>query len=126
MPEKFVVPGNKVYFTAFTFANFILMLCAIAGVACASWLTWYTGHHNGFNVAFVVVTCILTVISIAAFFYRKKINLLLVYLIILFCLFIAETTLTIMLFTDTDKILSWAEEANHGTADNFYYNLDAV
>lgn len=110
LKAKFV-GGNSCIYVVFMLFNFLLFLTAIGILGCAIYLFVLTKSGNVFNISFLIVSLVLFLFSLIGFFkLRKSVHLLGFYLFILFIVFLFQLILTIVIFVNKDKVVSWAKD----------------
>lgn len=96
----FVKEGNSCLFLLFVIFNFLTFLSSLGLLGISIYLFVLTKQANGFNIGFLAVAVVLLLMSVLAFTMRRSIHLLFFYLMIIFVVFLAELTITILIVTN--------------------------
>ena len=103
-----VKEGNTCLFVIFIIFNLLMFLSALGLMGCAIYLFVFTKDANPFNITFLAVSFVLLLFSGIAFKLRRSVHLLGFYLFILTIIFMAQLIITVLIFTNKDKMMEWA------------------
>ena len=85
----------------------------------AVYLFIFTESANGFNIGFMVLSIILGAVSLLAFKFRKNLDLMTAYLVVLGIIFLAQLILTILILANKNKIIDWAIAISPSSEESF-------
>ena len=88
MKIKKTYPGTSGLYYAFVLANILLFFEGLGLLAISTYLFIYTELVNAFNMGFLILSALICLISVFAYRLKKRIDLLGLYIIIIFALFI--------------------------------------
>lgn len=103
-----VKEGNTCLFLIFVIFNFFVFLCSMGIIGCAIYLFVITSEANVFNISFIVVGGVLFLFSLLAFWMRRSVHLLGLYLLILAVVFFFQLIITIIMAIKKEKLLELA------------------
>ena len=78
--------------------------------ALSIYLLALTKHFNRFNMGFMGIAFFICVLAVSSWYMKKSNYTLLIYLLVLFGLFVAETIATVILLFERDEMVAWAME----------------
>lgn len=117
--SKRAADGNQFLYYTFVVSNFLIFLQSLALLAIGVYLFILTEQANVFNIILLVIAIAIGIISLFSYKYRKNLDLMTAYLIIIGIVFLCQLIFTILLMANKNKILEWAKNLSPNSSESF-------
>ena len=118
-----VEAGNPCLFYTFGVFNFLVLLQSICLLGISVYLFIFTEEANAFNIGFMIIALLLLAASFFAFQLKRRPDWLMAYLAMLLALFLAQLIFTILIMSNKESILEYAEKNENDSIAELYNKI---